>query len=412
MRSTRPLFLSDALIVDGTGGTPFRGSLLVQHGKIIACGANLEAPADAVVIPMEGKGVSPGGVDLHTQVFAGPGIFSVEPAEIGLQSGVTTLIDAGSAGALTFESFVRHGIRTAHERILAYVNVASAGLLHGHAAEPGYVGDHFHPGLHSIALAESILKQYPSEIIGWKARLTAVLAGNDPILEKAALEALIELRDRTQRPVMVHHIESSVPPAELLARLGRRDVFTHLYHGRAGSIFHLETGEPLDAAWEARERGVLFDVGHGCGSFRWELAERACQKFGFWPDTISSDLHRYNLFWPVRDLATTLSKFLHLGASLEAVIAMATGNTLPAFAPGSAAASLLTPSAPADLTLFEVEEGTFPLADAEGVTRVTRRRILPLAVIRSGNLSPCYGFRSRPDLSDAFAISLQSALSL
>jgi dihydroorotase len=321
-------------------------------------------------------------------------------------------VDAGSAGALTFASFFRHGIQAAQERVLAYLNVSSSGLLHGHAAEPGYVGDHFHPALHSIALAESILKEYPSEIIGWKARLTAVLAGCDTELEHAALNTLIELRDRTQRPVMVHHVESSVPPEVLLNKMGRRDVFTHLYHGRGGSIFHPETGEPLAEAWAARERGVLFDVGHGSGSFRWETAERACQKFGFWPDTISSDLHRYNLFWPVRDLATTLSKFLHLGASLETVIAMVTGNTLPAFAPEIAPASLLSPSAPADLTLFEIEEGVFPLVDSEGVIRVTHKRILPLAVIRTGNLSPCYGFRSRPDVTDAFAISLQSALCL
>ncbi|HET6410276.1 MAG TPA: hypothetical protein VFG14_20465, partial [Chthoniobacteraceae bacterium] len=188
-------------------------------------------------------------------------------------------------------------------------------------------------------------------------------------------------------------------------------VYTHLYHGKGGSLFHPESGEPLEAALEARRRGVIFDVGHGCGSFRWEIAERACQDFNFWPDTISSDLHRYNLFWPVRDLATTMTKFLHLGASLESVVAMVTGNVIPALE-GTAPASLLEPSASADLTLFEIEEGSFSLPDAEGTTRTAAKRILPLAVVRNGELSPCYGFRSRKEMSDAFAISLQSALCL
>lgn len=410
MRSSKPILLKDALIFDGIGSAPDRGDLVFQHGKIVAWGPNIEAPADAVVIPMSGLCVSPGWIDLHTHVFAGQGVFSVETGEIGLQSGVTTLVDAGSAGALTFGSFVRHGIREARERILAYINVASGGLLHGHAAEPGFVGDHFHPRLHSIALAEAILEEYSDHIVGWKARLTAILADGCRAWERGALDALIELRDRTRRPVMVHHIESSIPPADLLARMQRRDVYTHLYHGRGGSLFHPESGEPLDAAWEGRQRGVIFDVGHGSGAFQWEVAERACQQFHFWPDTISTDLHRYNLFWPVRDLATTMSKFLHLGASLEAVIAMVTGNVQAALE--ESPDSPLAPSAPADLTLFEIEEGSFPLPDAEGIIRMPRKRILPLAVVRKGVVSPCYGFLARREISDSFATSLQSALCL
>lgn len=411
MITGKPILFQNATLYDGGGGPPIRGDLLVRQGKILSVGAVPEVPEDAVRVVMDGLCISPGWIDLHAHVFAGQGVFSVEPADIGLACGVTTLVDAGSAGALTLDSFARVA-REAREEIRAYVNIASGGLLHGHAAEPGFVGDHFHPALHTPYFAGSLLARYPELIVGWKVRLSAVLADNDPGRERSAFEALIALRDHTGLPVMIHHILSSVPAGDVLSRVERHDVITHLYHGRESSAFHASSGAPRDETLAARERGVLFDVGHGSGAFRWETAERACQQFNFWPDTISSDLHRYNLFSPVRDLATTMSKFLHLGAPLEQVVAMTTVNARRALRRGDGDSSRIAPGADATLTLFAVEEGTYPLADCHGTVRQATRRILPLAVLNKGEAVPCYGAFARPDGNSAFAQSLQTALCL
>lgn len=408
MKLLDPIVLRGADVLDGTGGPARKVDILIQGSRILALGNPLEVPANSREVRLDGYFVSPGWIDLHTHVFSGYGLFSVEPQDIGLHHGVTTLVDAGSAGALNFELFERGVIRAARETILAYVNIASTGLPHGHAGVQGFVGDHLHGAQHSVALAESLLNHYPDSIVGWKARLTAVLAQNDPELERHALTSLLQLRDATKRPVMVHHIESSIPAATLLTSLTAGDVYTHLYHGRGSTIFDKETGQPSPEALSARKRGVLFDVGHGSGAFQWETAEKACQQFEFWPDTISTDLHQYNLFSPVRDLATTMTKFLHLGLPLERVIAMVTG--MAAMALGHRwGRGLIGEKASSDLTIFAVRKGTFSLMDAAGQVRVAGESILPMATIKDGNITACYGFYQLAEGDNSLGSVLQVA---
>src|SRR5690606_9922291 len=109
----------------------------------------------------------------------------------------------------------------------------------------------------------------------------------------------------------------NIPPDRLLAALRRGDIFTHLYHGSSASPFIGEKKTPSPELLAARERGVIFDVGHGAGAFWWEVAEAAARENGFWPDTISTDIHSYNLHGPVFDMPTTMSKLLYLGMPLE-----------------------------------------------------------------------------------------------
>lgn len=407
MKRQASIILRNARVFDGSGSPSRVGDVLIRGQKIEAVGASLQAPEGTRELNLDGRSVSPGWIDLHTHVFAGYGVFSVAPEDIGLRSGVTTLVDAGSTGALNYEIFEKNVIRGAREKILAYVNIASTGLPHGHAGISGFVGDHMHPGLHSPELAQSLLEHFSNSIVGWKARLTAVLADNDASLERQALDRLLTLRDATGLPVMVHHIESSIPAEILLDHLKAGDVYTHLYHGRESTIFDPQTGEPLPSAVAARERGVLFDVGHGSGAFQWECAKKACQDHRFWPDTISSDLHHFNLFQPVRDMATTMTKFLHLGLPLERVIAMVTGNAAAAL--GSAAGSgLLRVGDPADLTVFEMVPGPFPLPDAAGVLQDVPERILPLVAFSNGEAVSCHGFFQRAATDNALAEGLQA----
>jgi len=403
----RFVILRGVRLLDGSGAPVQLCDIALRGGRIHEVGPNLPSYEGAEEVRMDGCYVSPGWMDLHTHVFERYGVFSVPPGDIGLSTGVTTLVDAGSAGALSFPDFAERVIAMARENVLAYVNIASPGITHGHAGRPGFVADHVHRSLHDVDLAEGVLSKYASLVVGWKARLSAVLANNDADIEAHAFQRLLSLRDRTRLPMMVHHIKSTIPADDVLQNLQERDVYTHLYHGIESSIFDPLTGAPSPQAVAARERGVVFDVGHGSGAFRWRIAEMACGEHGFWPDTISSDLHQYNALWPVRDLATTMSKFLHLGVSLEKVIAMVTDNVAAALGRESPVLSKASAGRMAELTVFTLDEGSYELPDADGEIRIGDRRITPMATVKDGEIHPCYGFYSRSNAADTLAIELQ-----
>jgi dihydroorotase len=184
-----------------------------------------------------------------------------------------------------------------------------------------------------------------------------------------------------------------MPLPELLARLRPGDVVTHCFHGNDGGLLD-DHGQVWPEAFAARERGILFDVGHGVGSFTWRVA-RAAVVQGFPPDTISSDIHAYNHAGPVHDLPRTLSKLLHLGLPLPAVIAAATarvGEHLAHVAPPGL--GTLAAGAPGDLSLLERQQGSFPLVDGEhrlsaGVTEYARERLVARSVVRGGVVAAC-----------------------
>ena len=220
----------------------------------------------------------------------------------------------------------------------------------------------------------------PDIIVGFKVRVSEMLAGPNGL---AGLERGVEAGRMAGLPVMVHVGGTPFSIEEVFARLRPGDVVTHAYTGWSPGNIVTDAGRVVGGASEARARGVLFDVGHGQGSFTWAVAEAALAD-GFRPDTISSDLHRFNIATPVRDLATTLSKFLLLGLSLDEVIAMAT--VAPAAALGSKGTGLgtLAVGAEADVTVLSMEEGRELLVDSKGVARETRERLVPTGVVRAG----------------------------
>jgi dihydroorotase len=180
---------------------------------------------------------------------------------------------------------------------------------------------------------------------------------------------------------MVHIGDSTATTQETLGRLRPGDIVTHAFTDRVNGIFD-DAGHVHAAALDARERGVRFDVGHGAGSFSFGRAEAALAA-GFRPDTISSDLHRLNVDGPVYDLVTTLSKFLHLGLPLSDVIGMAT--VAPASVIGRRGAfGTLSAGAMADVTVLQLEEGTFPFTDSFGATVTGRQRLTAVSTIRAG----------------------------
>ena len=227
-------------------------------------------------------------------------------------------------------------------------------------------------------------------IVGVKLRAGYQMVGQDP---RPAVALALEAADALGLPLMVHVIDMGMPLPELLAQMRPGDVVTHCFHGNQGGLLD-EGGRVWPEAVAARERGILFDVGHGVGSFTWRVA-RAALAQGFPPDTISSDIHAHNHAGPVHDLPRTLSKLLHLGLPLDEVIAAATvrvAEHLARVAP--AGLGTLAPGAPGDLSLLELERGRFALTDGEhrlsaGVTEYAGERLVARHVVRAGAVIAC-----------------------
>jgi len=371
------LLITGGTLIDPASGTHARRDLAIADGQIVAVEPNLRASSAAEVVDAQGLLVVPGLVDLHVHVYWGVADLSVEADPTCLGRGVTTVVDAGSAGANTFPGFRRSVAEASRGRVLAYLNISAMGQI-----------DPFLGELHDLRFADperaaAVALANPDLIVGFKVRVSEMLAGPNGL---AGLDRALEAGRATDLPVMVHIGGTAFDIEEVLDRLRAGDVVTHAYTGwRPGGIV-TDDGRVVAAAREARSRGVLFDVGHGAGSFTWPIAEAALAD-GFRPDTISSDLHRFNIASPVHDLATTLSKFLLLGLSVDEVIAMAT--TAPAAALGRGAElGTLAVGAEADITVLRLEEGRFELTDSAGATREARQRLAPAAVIRAGRRVP------------------------
>jgi dihydroorotase len=325
-------------------------------------------------IDVTGLLLTPGLVDLHTHLYPGVSHYGIEPDERCLGRGVTTAIDAGSAGAQTFPGLRRYVIERSQTRIMAFLNIAVEGMI------SGLVGELEDIRWASPEQATARARENPDLVVGIKVRLGYQMVGDDPV---PALRLARAAADELGLPLMVHVIDVRPGLAWLLPQLHRGDIVTHCFHGNEGGILD-SSGRVIPAAIAARERGVLFDVGHGIGSFAYRVARPAIEQ-GFPPDTISSDLHAHNADGPVYDLATTLSKLLHVGMGLNEVIRAATWT--PARAIGMAAdAGTLAAGTDADLSVLELRTGHWALPDAAGESEVVERLLVPRMVVRAGRV--------------------------
>jgi dihydroorotase len=364
--------------IDGAGTVSVAGGVItgVSLGRGGATGQVQNASADGpATIDASGLLVTPGLVDLHTHVYPGVSHYGIEPDTYCLGRGVTTAVDAGSAGAQTFPGLRRYVIERSRTRILAFLNIAVQGMISSLVGEL----EDIRWGSPEQAIARA--RENPDLVVGIKVRLGYQMAGNDP---GPALRLAREAADALGLPLMVHVIDIRPSLDWLLPYLGRGDVVTHCFHGNPGGILGAD-GRVLPAALRARDRGVLFDVGHGVGSFAYRVARSALAQ-GFPPDTVSSDLHAHNVGGPVFDQAATLSKLLHLGMPLADVIRATTAA--PAEAAGRAdRLGALAAGREADISVFELQEGRWPLPDAAGATEVVERLLVPRMVIRAGQVS-------------------------
>jgi dihydroorotase len=337
--------------------------------------ADLPARDAAEVLDCSGRVITPGMIDLHVHVFWGVSHYGIEADPHCVAKGVTTAVDAGSAGADTFPGFRKYVIEVAATRLFAHLNISSQGML---SREIGELDDIRYA---SVPKAVATIERHRDRILGVKVRLTR----HQIVSEAAGLRPLYlarEAADAVGLPIMVHPQEAWCDSLDdILTVMRGRDILTHCYHGQSHGILDAD-GRVRRSVHEAMERGVIFDVGHGRGSFDWEVAERALAQ-GVQPQTISSDLHAYNVNGPAYDLATTVSKFLHLGLPLDRAIEKVTAT--PAQVIGMAEQiGTLRPGAWGDAVVFEVQQGRFELTDARGRRRIGRERLVPRTVVRGG----------------------------
>jgi len=344
-------------------------------GKVVALGPNLPHDADTPTKDASGLIVTPGLIDLHTHVYWGGTSLGVDGESKCLASGVTTAVDTGSAGAGNFPGFRKHVIEPSELRILAFLHVSFAGIF-------GYsptirVGESEEMRLMAPAQAVSVVEANRDVIVGIKIRVGKNSSGTSGA---APLDIALAVADEVGLPLMAH-IDHPPPSYEdVVSRLRPGDILTHAFRPFPNTPINSQ-GAIKQVVREARRRGVLFDIGHGMGSFSFKTA-RAMIANGFAPDTISSDIHAFNLVSPVVDQVTTLSKFLHLGMPLHDVISATTVNAATAIRRPEL--GTLSPGSVGDATLLSLEEGKFDLVDTTGETVIASRRLFSRGVILNG----------------------------
>jgi len=345
----------------------------VRDGLIAAVGAEL-APAGDTVVDVAGTLVLPGLIDLHAHCFVGGSDFGPRTDDMARSTGVTTWVDGGSAGAGTFEGMREWVLSRSRVRMLAFLNISAIGLMFLK------LGELNHLAYADVDAAIGVGRDHGDLIVGIKVRNQIEVVGDAGV---EPLRRAVRAADAIGGRVMIHCTNPPVPMGDLLALLRPGDVVSHFLHGRGHGILD-ERGRVRREARQARERGILFDVAHGRMHVKFAIARAAIAQ-GFFPDTISSDLTMGGAAGCVKDLPTTMAKFLNLGMPLPEVVRAVTAT--PARALGRAGRlGTLAPGAVADLAVFRLEGGAFDFEDAHGDHMTGAQRFVPQLTLRAGEI--------------------------
>ena len=368
------LIVRDGRVLDPARGWDGAADVAFRDGRVAAVGPRLGGTA-AETRDATGLVVVPGLIDLHTHVYWGGTAIGIDADAVGLRSGTTTFVDAGTAGPANFPGFRRHVIETSRFRILAYLNVSFAGIF---AFSPTVmVGECENMALLDAAECVRVARDHAEMIVGIKVRVGRNAGGGSGV---APLDVAIQVAEELDLPVMAHIDRPPPVLRDVLERLRPGDVLTHCFRPFPNSVLVGGRGIREEVS-RARERGVLFDIGHGFGSFAFSVAEET-QRRGFAPDVISSDVHVLNVNGPVYDLLVTLSKFHCLGMSLDDVVARAT--VAPARAIGRPDLGRLDTGAVGDAALLEVSSGEFAYVDALGEVFRGKTKLHCRGLVREG----------------------------
>ena len=371
------LLIKGGTLVDPAQNIHTRKDIAFADGRVAAVADTLDADQAHQTLDASGRIVTPGMIDLHVHVYPGVSHLGVDPDTTCLARGATTVVDAGSAGSDTFPGFRKFVIDASDTRIRSMLNISSQGMI------TQDVGEFALPEYANVDKCCQMIEQHRDLILGVKVRLTK----NSIVSEAAGMTPLERARqaaDAAGLPIMVHPQAAWCDSLDdILALMGKNDILTHCFHGMECGILDDE-GNVRPAVHEALDRGVIFDVGHGAGSFVWDTVEKALAQ-DVTPKTISSDLHIQNVNGPVYDLAHVVSKFLYLGHSLDE--AMAKVTSVPAQVMRmSDQIGTLSQGAWGDAVIFELRQGQFQLLDCQGTARTATQDLAPVTVVKSGRI--------------------------
>jgi dihydroorotase len=381
------LLLQGGHVVDAKNDLSAIRDVAIKDGKIAAVEPHIDPAKALKTVDVKGLYVTPGLVDIHVHAYASTGEKgsyagdnSVWPDDFTLRTGVTTVADAGSSGYKNFEDFKEHIIDRSKTRVLAFINIVGAGMR----------GPKFENNLQDMdpAPAAALAKKYPQIIVGIK---TAHYAGP----EWTPVENAVKAGTLANIPVMVDFgANKPERPIDVLLtqKLRPGDIYTHCYSGLRNEL--TASGKVNPGMIAGRNRGVIFDVGHGGGSFAWRIAVPAVQQ-GFLPDSISSDLHIGSMNAGMKDMLNIMGKFLALGMSVDDVIRWSTWN--PAHEIHHPELGNLSVGAPADVAVLSLEQGNFGFTDMYGARMNGHQRLECQMTVLAGKIVYDLNGISRPD---------------
>ena len=367
------ILLKGGTVIDAAQGLNAVRDVAIADGTIAAIEPDIPEGAATQTIFVKDRYVTPGLIDIHTHVYYGVTTWGIKADGVCPTAGTTTVVDAGSPSWVTFPGFREFISEPAQTNILTYIHISGIGLVYGPVGEMLDIA-YADPG----RVAET-LQRHRDITIGVKVRQGKMQVGNNGA---EPLKLAIQAAEQAGTSIMCH-IGAGVPLPEILRLLRPGDVITHCFQGNGDNIVD-EKGRIIPEAWKAREDGIIFDVGHGAGSFHYEIAQRAMEQ-GFISDVISTDLHTGNINGPVYDLPTTLSKLMHLGLSLEAVIEKATFSAAKAIQRENQIGNLKIGTV-ADVAVFDVLEGQFEYFDSHGTKFIGDQKLKTELTIREGKV--------------------------
>ncbi len=362
------LVLKGGHAIDPRNNIDRKLDIAVANGKIARLAESIPASEGRKVADVTGLYVTPGIVDLHVHAYTGTGNknltgdSSLYPDPMSFRAGVTTVVDAGSSGHRNFEDFRDRVIGRAKTRVLAFLNVVGNGMTGKENEDIDGEATAKMAQKHSDVIVGFKTAHYSAD--GWK-----------------SVDAALQAGKITSRPVMVDFgfLTAERNLATLLGdKLRSGDIYTHCFSGHRDEVVD---GKVNAAMWTGRKRGVIFDVGHGAGSFYWHIATPAMEQ-KFYPDSISSDLHTGSMNAGFKDMANLMSKFLNMGMPLADVIRRSTWN--PARQIKREDFGHLTVGAEADIAVFGLERGKFGFLDSAGARRDGDQRLVAELTVRKG----------------------------
>ncbi|MFL5425537.1 MAG: amidohydrolase/deacetylase family metallohydrolase [Myxococcales bacterium] len=373
----------DLLVAGGTVIDPgqklhARRDVAIKNGQIAAIEESIAKTRAAQVIDATGNLITPGLVDLHCHYYHQVSRIGLPADEMMGLTATTTGVDAGDAGYSSFPGFRHHVIGQSRTRLFAFIHISAIGL----AGDPLKIGEMLNIDYADVDSCARAVAENRDVCLGVKVRLSKNVVGQNGIepLRRAIKAAQIA---GPWARVMCHIGNAPVPLAEVLDMMRPGDIVTHTYSNAGETNAIVAGGKLLPQALEARRRGVIFDVGHGGGSFDFTIAESA-MKQGLEPDTISSDVHSASIQSPGKPLLPwVVSKFLSLGISLDAAIAKATVEPARIIdrVPGLGTLQI---GAPADVAVFRLVEGPVTFVDTNKHERPATQYLDPVKTIRQG----------------------------